>query len=132
MQVASLSQPARPVPPDAPPPPSAPAAGEAPAAVGPSGDAADAQSKVILDLARDTPYRQADGAAFLPIATQRLFSMRWLVSRRAAVPLAFEIPGHVITNPSTGTTVPATLAGVVEAVVAACGKHHCRSTCAEV
>jgi hypothetical protein len=41
--------------------------------------------------------------------------MRWLVSRRASVPMAYEIPGHVITNPGTGTTVSATLAGVIEA-----------------
>ena len=96
---------------------SPPPAAAAPASPTTSGDggSADGQSKVILDLARDTPYRTPDGSAFLPIATQRLFSMRWLVSRRSAVPLAFEIPGHVITNPSTGTTVPATLAGVIEA-----------------
>src|SRR5437868_5435407 len=56
------------------------------------------EAKAILDLARDTPYRKPDGSAFLPIATQRIFSMRWLVSHQADVPIAFEIPGHVITN----------------------------------
>jgi hypothetical protein len=75
----------------------------------------DAQAQAVLDLARDTPYRRADGTAFLPIATQHIFSMRWQVSRRADVPMAYEIPGHIITNPGTGTKIAATLAGVVEA-----------------
>jgi len=74
-----------------------------------------AQEQVILELARDTPYRLSDGTAFLPIATQRLFSMRWAVSRREDVPMAFEISGHVITDPDTGRVVPAVLSGVIEA-----------------
>jgi cobalt-zinc-cadmium efflux system membrane fusion protein len=82
---------------------------------GSEGEATGPQKQLILSLARDTPYRLPDGSAFLPIATQRIFSMRWQVSRQADVPMAYEIPGHIITNPGTGTLVHATLAGVVEA-----------------
>jgi cobalt-zinc-cadmium efflux system membrane fusion protein len=75
----------------------------------------DPVNQIILELARDTPHRRPDGTAFLPIATQRVFDMRWQVSRIADVPMAHEIPGHVITNPGTGTMVHAALAGVIEA-----------------
>jgi len=75
----------------------------------------DPVNQVILELVRDTPHRLPDGTAFLPIATQRVFDMRWQVSRIADVPMAHEIPGHVITNPGTGTMIHAALAGVIEA-----------------
>ena len=91
-----------------------PEADSATAAMG--GNAAvDPVNQVILELVRDTPHRRPDGTAFLPIATQRVFDMRWQVSRIADVPMAHEIPGHVITNPGTGTMVHAALAGVIEA-----------------
>lgn len=72
------------------------------------------ENQAILALVRDTPHRRPDGTAFLPIATQRLFDMRWQVSRQSDVPMAHEIPGQVITNPATGTMIHATLAGVIE------------------
>ncbi len=75
----------------------------------------DPDNQAILELIRDTPHRRLDGTAFLPIATQRVFDMRWQVSRRADVPIAHEIPGRVITNPATGTMIHAELAGVIEA-----------------
>jgi hypothetical protein len=90
-----------------------PEAGSAVAAMG--GIAVDPVNEVILELVRDTPHRRPDGTAFLPIATQRVFDMRWQVSRVADVPMAHEIPGHVITNPGTGTMIHAALAGVIEA-----------------
>ena len=86
--------------------------------------AIDPQARAILDLARDTPHRKPDGTAFLPIATQRIFAMRWLVSHEAAVPIAYEIPGHVITNPGTGTSVPDALA------VTACSPNRKTAVCA--
>ena len=73
------------------------------------------QSQAALDLMRDAPHRRPDGSAFLPMSTQRVFSVRWKVCNSAEVPLAYEIPGHVITDPSTGTTVNAALAGIIEA-----------------
>jgi cobalt-zinc-cadmium efflux system membrane fusion protein len=80
-----------------------------------SKSAVGAQAQLVLDLARDTPHRRPDGTAFLPIATQRVFSMRWQVSRLGDVPMAYEIPGHVITSPATGTRVTAKRPGVIEA-----------------
>lgn len=74
-----------------------------------------AQPQAALDLIRDTPHRRPDGSAFLPMSTQRVFSVRWKVCSSADVPMAYEIPGHVITDPSTGTTVNAALAGIIEA-----------------
>ena len=74
-----------------------------------------AQPRAALDLLRDTPHRRPDGTAFLPMSTQRVFSVRWKVGRSADVAMAYEIPGHVITDPSTGTTVNASLAGIIEA-----------------
>lgn len=74
-----------------------------------------AQPRAALDLLRDTPHRRPDGTAFLPMSTQRVFSLRWKVGRSADVAMAYEIPGHVITDPSTGTTVNASLAGIIEA-----------------
>jgi hypothetical protein len=91
-----------------------PDVGSTPPAVGDIA-AVDPMNQVILELVRDTPHRRPDGTAFLPIATQRIFEMRWQVSRLADVPMAHEIPGHVITNPGTGTMVHAALAGVIEA-----------------
>lgn len=74
-----------------------------------------AQPRAALDLLRDTPHRRPDGSAFLPMSTQRVFSVRWTVSHSADVAMAYEIPGHVITDPSTGTSVNASLAGIIEA-----------------
>ena len=74
-----------------------------------------AQPRAALDLLRDTPHRRPDGSAFLPMSTQRVFSMRWTTSHSADVAMAYEIPGHVITDPSTGTTVAVPLAGIIEA-----------------
>ena len=74
-----------------------------------------AQPQAALDLIRDTPHRRPDGSAFLPMSTQRVFSVRWKVCSSADVAMAYEIPGHVITDPSTGTTVNAALAGIIEA-----------------
>lgn len=74
-----------------------------------------AQPQAALDLIRDTPHRRPDGSAFLPMSTQRVFSVRWKVCSNADVAMAYEIPGHVITDPSTGTTVNAALAGIIEA-----------------
>jgi hypothetical protein len=74
-----------------------------------------AQPRAALDLLRDTPHRRPDGTAFLPMSTQRVFSLRWKVGRSADVAMAYEIPGHVITDPSTGTTVNASLAGIIGA-----------------
>ncbi|QJP13441.1 HlyD family efflux transporter periplasmic adaptor subunit [Starkeya sp. ORNL1] len=73
-----------------------------------------AQPQAALDLIRDTPHRRPDGSAFLPMSTQRVFSVRWKVCSKADVAMAFEIPGHVITDPSVGTTVNAALAGIIE------------------
>lgn len=100
--------------------PAAPAPAETrplatPAAVAADDAVSSEERQLILDLARDTPHRRPDGTAFLPIATQRIFSMRWQVSRSAEVPMAYEIPGHVITDPGTGTRVAATRPGVIEA-----------------
>ncbi|MEP9378635.1 HlyD family efflux transporter periplasmic adaptor subunit [Aquabacter sp. CN5-332] len=74
-----------------------------------------AQPQAALDLVRDTPHRRPDGTFFLPMATQRIFSVRWQVCTRADVSMAYELPGHVITDPSTSTTLQATLSGVIEA-----------------
>jgi hypothetical protein len=73
-----------------------------------------AQPQAALDLIRDTPHRRPDGSAFLPMSTQRVFSVRWKVCSSADVAMAYEIPGHVITDPSVGTTVNAALAGIIE------------------
>lgn len=73
-----------------------------------------AARQTIAALAEDTLEVREDGSVFLPIATQRLFSMRWTVVRMAEVPLTYEIPGHVIRNPVRATTVQATRPGVIE------------------
>ncbi|HEV7369756.1 efflux RND transporter periplasmic adaptor subunit [Arenibaculum sp.] len=73
------------------------------------------EMQAVLGMVRDTPHRRPDGSVFLPITTQRLFSMRWQVTRRDTVPVTHEIPGHVITNPASGTLVQATRPGIVEA-----------------
>jgi membrane fusion protein, heavy metal efflux system len=75
----------------------------------------DSKAQAVLSVIRDTPYRRPDGMVFLPITTQRLFSMRSMVTREAAVPLTFEIPGRVVTNPATATTIQAPQAGRLEA-----------------
>jgi cobalt-zinc-cadmium efflux system membrane fusion protein len=72
------------------------------------------QPRAALDLLRDTPHRRPDGSAFLPMSTQRVFSVRWQVGNNANVAMAYEIPGHVITDPSTGTSVNAPLTGIIE------------------
>lgn len=73
------------------------------------------QPRAALDLLRDTPHRRPDGTAFLPMSTQRVFSLRWQTGRAGDVAMAYEIPGHVITDPSAGTTVNAPLPGIIEA-----------------
>ncbi|MCK0209432.1 HlyD family efflux transporter periplasmic adaptor subunit [Starkeya koreensis] len=97
-------------------------AGAAPDAAAPATAAAEpapvppqSQPPAALDLLRDTPHRRPDGSAFLPMSTQRVFSLRWTTSHTADVAMAYEIPGHVITDPSTGTTVAVPLAGIIEA-----------------
>lgn len=87
----------------------------APAAAEPAPVPPQAQPQAALDLLRDTPHRRPDGTAFLPMSTQRVFSLRWTTSHTADVAMAYEIPGHVITDPSTGTTVAVPLAGIIEA-----------------
>jgi cobalt-zinc-cadmium efflux system membrane fusion protein len=75
----------------------------------------DSKAQAVLSVIRDTPYRRPDGTVFLPITTQRLFSMRSMVTREAAVPLTYEIPGRVVTNPATATTIQAAQPGRLEA-----------------
>lgn len=73
-----------------------------------------AEAQALLGLVRDTPYRRPDGTVFLPIVTQRLFSMRSTVTQEATVPFSYEIPGRIVTSAATGTIVPASRAGVME------------------
>lgn len=73
------------------------------------------EMQAVLGMVRDTPHRRPDGSVFLPITTQRLFSMRWQVTSRDTVPVTHEIPGRIITNPASGTLVQATRPGIVEA-----------------
>ncbi|WP_207461204.1 HlyD family secretion protein [Azospirillum sp. SYSU D00513] len=73
-----------------------------------------AEAQAVLGMVRDTPHRRSDGAVFLPVTTQRLFSMRWQVTRETTVPVTREIPGQVITNPGTGTLVQSSRTGVIE------------------
>jgi len=68
----------------------------------------------LFELARDTPHRRNDGTAFLPMVTQRIFSFEWEIARRSEVPMAVELTGRVVTDPGTGTSVQAELAGLVQ------------------
>src|SRR5690606_15893454 len=74
-----------------------------------------AENAALFDLTRDTPHRREDGTAFLPMATQRIFSMQWEIAHRKQVPLASEMTGRIVTDPGTGTIVQAQLAGVIQA-----------------
>lgn len=71
---------------------------------------------VSLGAARDTPYRMIDGTVVLPIASQRLFSMRTTITSVESVPLTYDIPGRVTTNAATGTVVTAMNSGIIDPI----------------
>lgn len=109
-QIAAAPAPAA-VPAPQPAPPSA-ASDAAPA---PAAADADAGSEdPLLSLIGDTPHRRPDGTVFLPIAAQHVFGLRTVIGQRVSVPTTVEMPGRVVTNPSTGHLIQPAQEGFVE------------------
>lgn len=70
-------------------------------------------SATLLSVIGDTPHRQADGAIFLPIASQRVFGMRSTLAERVEAPVTVELPGRIIVDPNTATAIQAHQRGVI-------------------
>lgn len=68
----------------------------------------------LLSLVSDTPHRRPDGTVFMPIAAQHVFGLRTVIGRRVAVPATVELPGRIVTNPSSAHLIQSSEEGFVE------------------
>ena len=71
---------------------------------------------LLLGLMREKPKMNPDGTIFLPIATQRAFSIRTVIGEITSAPIGIELPGRVVVNPSSSILVQASYPGVLEKV----------------
>ncbi|MEQ9334819.1 efflux RND transporter periplasmic adaptor subunit [Thalassobaculum sp.] len=71
-------------------------------------------SDPLLSLIGDTPFRRPDGTVFMPIAAQHVFGLRTVIGQRAAVPATVELPGRIVTNPSTAHLIQTAQDGFVQ------------------
>jgi hypothetical protein len=69
----------------------------------------------LLSLIGDTPHRRPDGTVFMPIAAQRVFGLRTVIGERVTVPQSIELPGRIITNPSSAHLIQTAEDGFVSA-----------------
>ena len=67
----------------------------------------------LLSLIGDTPHRRPDGTVFMPIAAQRVFGLRTVIGERVTVPQSVELPGRIITNPSSAHLIQTSQDGFV-------------------
>jgi len=95
---------------------SAPAASvpAASAPVAPAPVGSEEVSDPLLSLIGDTPHRRPDGTVFMPIAAQRVFGFRTVIGQRVSVPATVELPGRIVTNPSTAHLIQSAQEGFVE------------------
>jgi multidrug efflux pump subunit AcrA (membrane-fusion protein) len=68
----------------------------------------------LLSLIGDTPYRRPDGTVFMPIAAQRVFKLRTVIGQHVAVPATTEMPGRIVTNPSSAHLIQSAQDGFLE------------------
>jgi len=68
----------------------------------------------LLSLIGDTPFRRPDGTVFMPIAAQHVFGLRTVIGERMSVPATVELPGRIVTNPSTARLIQTSQDGFVQ------------------
>ncbi|MGE0254923.1 MAG: efflux RND transporter periplasmic adaptor subunit [Alphaproteobacteria bacterium] len=110
-QIAATPAPADP---PAPQPAASESSTQAPATAAPEASAG--SEDPLLSLIGDTPHRRPDGTVFLPIAAQHVFGLRTVIGQRVSVPTTVEMPGRVVTNPSTGHLIQPAQEGFVQPV----------------
>lgn len=87
---------------------------EAPARETPATTSADEVTDPLLSLIGDTPFRRPDGTVFMPIAAQHVFGLRTMMGRRIVVPATMELPGRIVTNPSSAHLIQTAQDGFVQ------------------
>jgi multidrug efflux pump subunit AcrA (membrane-fusion protein) len=96
----------------------APVGHEAPAAPGPAVASPPASGPIAPETGfiPDAPRRMPDGTFFVPKPSQRLLSIRTVITAPTEVPRTDEIPGHVVADPNASGQVQSHQTGRIEPV----------------